>query len=385
MTDAPAWALGHDVSMLKKRAAIFAAAHKPHVYGAFGLTKERDIATALDSGGFFCDITVDGSAAALGHKLTRDSVHDDFSGRGLRLSAGSFYVKAFAADNVPAATRLMSQLRAKLRCRLYVEIFEEDGVAKSSLLKHNFEYIGTKVSAGGEVKGLYRDGRAFMQAAGLSEADELTLHKIKRKFLDANELVGIRKELSHYEGEFEQHYSSYNKRKSWSAFALRGFKASEPGFIIKPAEMSKAWKEEHPGSERWVCTETRLAQRFPTVWDAIHRIPRDHFERVRFMRLAEKKGELSRHADITDRYAGLAPNKVARLHIPIYTSPLVKFRAWDHRGDFLEEKMTEGSIWYLDTRKPHSVVNEGDIVRVHLVVDVVCNKDTVEWVCSRMS
>ena len=44
--DAPAWALGFELSFLKEVAAIFKKEFKPHTYGAFGLPKERDIANA---------------------------------------------------------------------------------------------------------------------------------------------------------------------------------------------------------------------------------------------------------------------------------------------------------------------------------------------------
>ena len=41
--------------------------------------------------------------------------------------------------------------------------------------------------------------------------------------------------------EFTNHYSNYNKDKSWSAISLRGY-SPEWSFITKPAEMSKKWK-----------------------------------------------------------------------------------------------------------------------------------------------
>ena len=35
--------------------------------------------------------------------------------------------------------------------------------------------------------------------------------------------------------------------------------------------------------------------------------------------------------------------------------------------------MEEGSCWYLDIRKPHMAINNGNDWRTHLVVDVVAN------------
>jgi len=372
---APAWALGHDLAFLKETAGVFARAHKRHVYGAFGLIKERDIATALTGGSFFCIKSGEQvKAAAIASRLTRDSTHTDYAGRPLTLPAGTTYVKAIAGTS----PLKLSLLLEKMKKPVAVEIFEEDEVAKKAVLVSGFTYLGTKVMAGGEIKGLYSRGAAF--AFTRTYPSEPTLKMVKEKYLPAKWLARIRAELDQNSNAFAQHYSSYNKRKSWTAFSLRGYKPGDPTFIIKPAEMSRAWKEENTGWEKWECEDTTIAALFPNVWGALGEIPCAGYERVRFMRLAEKKGELSRHADITDRAAGLQPGRIARLHIPIYTSPLVKFRAWDERGQFIEETMAPGSLWYLDTRKPHSVVNEGDVVRVHLVADVICSKETVKWV-----
>ena len=43
----PNWQMGYDLEYLKGICYPFRAMHKPLVYGAFGLTKERDVAGAL--------------------------------------------------------------------------------------------------------------------------------------------------------------------------------------------------------------------------------------------------------------------------------------------------------------------------------------------------
>lgn len=57
-----------------------------------------------------------------------------------------------------------------------------------------------------------------------------------------------------------------------------------------------------------------------------------------------------------------------RIHIPVITNTRVKF--------FLEEEqipMQEGTCWYLNLSLQHSVNNESDINRVHLVIDGIAN------------
>lgn len=58
-----------------------------------------------------------------------------------------------------------------------------------------------------------------------------------------------------------------------------------------------------------------------------------------------------------------------RLHIPIITNPDVVF--------ILDEKriiMNEGECWYIDANFTHSVRNEGEADRIHLVIDGLRNQ-----------
>ena len=63
--------------------------------------------------------------------------------------------------------------------------------------------------------------------------------------------------------------------------------------------------------------------------------------------------------------------QLVRFHIPIITHPDVKMTCWGLDGEPVEHHMAPGSIYYLDTRKPHSVANLSPVDRVHLVVDAV--------------
>ncbi|RZM21788.1 MAG: hypothetical protein EOO88_31480 [Pedobacter sp.] len=57
-----------------------------------------------------------------------------------------------------------------------------------------------------------------------------------------------------------------------------------------------------------------------------------------------------------------------RIHIPVVTNPGLKFYLEDERL-----VMEEGSCWYLNLSRKHSVVNEGNTDRVHLVIDGIVN------------
>jgi len=54
-----------------------------------------------------------------------------------------------------------------------------------------------------------------------------------------------------------------------------------------------------------------------------------------------------------------------RYHIVIQTNPLVKFKCEDE-----EVHMAEGSIWWFDNKRVHSVENRGNIPRIHIILDI---------------
>lgn len=88
--------------------------------------------------------------------------------------------------------------------------------------------------------------------------------------------------------------------------------------------------------------------------------------RVRLMKL-HPKGFITPHRDIDLEVANLAFNKV-RLHVPVYTNDKVIF--YVGREKF---HMKEGHIYYVNFSKVHSVRNDGNSMRIHLVIDLEVN------------
>ena len=91
------------------------------------------------------------------------------------------------------------------------------------------------------------------------------------------------------------------------------------------------------------------------------------------MRLT-KDGKLGRHTDQVDPDLGVKNGSVMRFHLPIVTNSFVKFSCWRPNGTEDTVVMKKGELWYLDIRKPHMAINEGQEERIHLVVDVEANE-----------
>lgn len=82
--------------------------------------------------------------------------------------------------------------------------------------------------------------------------------------------------------------------------------------------------------------------------------------RTRLMRL-DGRSQVPPHID-TDYYW----RERMRVHVPIVTSPSVRFQCGD-----AEIHMATGECWIFDTWRRHRVLNTGDATRIHLVADTV--------------
>lgn len=375
MSDSPpAWAQGHDLAFLQEAARIFKEELGPFCHGAFGLPKENAIAQAMSDSELLwtrekCRKGEPLGACALAHRASSSRVHEGFDGRQARIMAADIHIRAIAGSE-SGKLRLLERLLTLEPAALWLEGHLENAPLREMMERLGFQLQLIKVAASSDLKGLWlrAKGRADAPrgAGPIAKADIPALSILQEDFISEEERAEMLQEAE--AASWADHYSGYNKRHSWSAFALRGFDARDPSFIEKPAEMSKAWKVANPERLAAPCGDTIAAQLFPCAMRVAGRIP-GHKQRVRLMRLAPEGGELTRHADITDPEAGTGPGKLCRLHIPLITSPDCHFRGWGLDGQMHEANFPERSLCYLDTRKPHAARNNGQRERIHLVVD----------------
>ena len=282
---------------------------------------------------------------------------------------------AWAESQETLATGILTSFEEP--CWLYV--WAEDGVSNQIAKDAGFSWIGTKVTTFAELYAVYfREGK---QANALfprehptrMNVEDCSLEKTNLDISDINNCIfPLIKAVENLTEKYTNHYSNYNKKKSWAALSLRGY-IDDPTFITKPVEMSKKWQLEHI-NEDFKMQNTELRTKLPQVEELLTLLP-GNLHRIRLMRLSPNGGELRRHTDQVDPDLGVTDSKIMRFHFPLITNDDVIFTMWGVDGKPKNANMKVGECWYLDIRKPHQAINNGDSDRIHLVVDVEANDE----------
>jgi len=382
------WQQGIPLERLAAISKLFER-YEPFSFGRFGIPNEAEIAQAIVQGeGYelFNDDKTQTIGFIVGKTAKRNSIKSTFAAGQLFVQQSDFVIKHLTFAEPISDKSLDAWLQSFNSPAIWLETHTEDFPKLDQLKRLGFQKLGTKVSASSELKTILFRGTNSAQRIGepLAISDHATLERLSPNFASPEIIAQIKTELETYvanstDSGWADHYSSYNIRKSWSAISLKGF-TDNPHFIIKPAEMSKKWKQDNASLLNNSVRDTPAFAAFPSVQKLIGLLGCET-QRIRFMRVRASDGGLSRHADITDKEAGATIDKIARLHIPIQTNPECLFQAWQLNGTQLCKHLETGSLWYLDTRKPHAVSNRnGSLDRIHLVIDAVVNKELQDWI-----
>ena len=370
----PAWQHGYELEDLRAVASMFAEHDGDLIRGAFTKAKEVHVAQWLADGDLLVwqDAGRPVAAAHVSGGSKRPSPVRDFSGT-LRCSIPASALRIRRVACLPGAEEaLLAGLRAWRAAEpdapLWAELWQEHPTDRGIAAALGLDLQAVKIRASSEIIGVYASQPPADSVEALQE-EQLGLCRLDLRPLPTEALLDALDSLS---PEFADHYSGYNVGHSWQALSLRGYAPdgdeADPAFIVKPDEMSKGWKAEHPETLGWQIADSPLRAALPQVEAILSEIPGVH-HRIRIMRLAAG-GELTRHADITDHLAGVSDGMLLRIHVPLRTNPQVVFHSWTPDGAELSCSMDVGTVWYLDTRKPHRARNDGDVDRLHLVVDV---------------
>lgn len=147
---------------------------------------------------------------------------------------------------------------------------------------------------------------------------------------------------------WEPHFNKQYYEGDWSGIALR---APEDAHVAL-----------YPDPTKETYVDTDAMSLCPSVTDVLS-VFECKTDSVRFLRLGPGD-RILRHRD----YKLSVEDGLARVHVPIKTSPSVEFYLDGNRIE-----MGEGEAWYLNFNLYHSVENHGVDERIHLVIDCIVN------------
>ena len=346
------WQKGIELDELLKLEKTWEGYNK-RVFSPFAEMKKHKIAAALDAGRY----TYGPEFAIESRILKVKSKIKMFSSAEIPITIaqkGDRYVDRIAYNQPdPVVNKL----------RVYPEdtflfINEEHEIDRFVASWSGYEKIGTKYSTFSDIIGIYYKGNRKFKPIPVTENINIKKSNLTFDHTIINQLVT---ELTNLGLQYTPHNSNYNVKKSWKVLSLYGYE-SDSTYIDKRAK----------GKENRPLVKTDLYDKIPLVKYFLDQIP-GRFDRVRFMTLEPGGGELVRHTDQTDPIWGTVNGKMMRFHIPLKTNEDVVFNSWNNEGTNDTVRMRKGEMWFLDTRRPHTAVNNGDDIRIHLVVDVFTN------------
>lgn len=383
-----AWQHGFELELLKDYEKVFET-HNSFSDSPFSKVKKNDIALALKNGQFNSTsiVTPIGTknVCYIRQTVSRDS--DIVLYKGVKIGTkrkGDVVYSAIATDASDINTANFPNIFNKSETT-WVYTWSDDRNLNQYLQKYKFKKIGSKITTFGEIRFIwFRDSEGSETSPPrefpiLSKYETVSV-KCVSKFnpITLGLVQKIANKLQDFDNLFQNHYSNYNKGKSWSAFSLRGYK-SDPTFMTKPIEMDDKWKEAHK-DEVFEIQDTTLMEKFPEVYEMLNGTfgYGIEYHRIRLMKLKGGEGELTRHTDQVDPDQGLAVGKLARFHFPIITNDQVKFTVWDLENKPNTVNMKTGECWVLDVRKPHAAINGGKDDRIHLVIDLIVTPEIIK-------
>ena len=151
--------------------------------------------------------------------------------------------------------------------------------------------------------------------------------------------------------EWVSHFNTYGYNGNWKSVALYSFNGEKNNI--------------HVAITRTELKETVLLKKTPYFKEVISSF-RAPLLSVRLLKL-DKGSVIKPHKDFNLGYA----DGTIRIHIPIITNKDVVFLL---KGERIV--MNQGECWYTNVNYTHSVENQGNTDRVHLVIDLERNKWT---------
>ena len=229
----------------------------------------------------------------------------------------------------------------------------------------NSTWLSSKIDAVcAEIRGIYYSGK--LQQQGLEKYEDICCCRFDYPYIDGLDDFAI--EFDEYVGDgwgIADHQKSYGgKDKTWTSIEIIP--------LVVTYGIGKAKQGlRGPLDENYI-------KRFPIIEDIVSNMTSlDECLWLAVAKVSPEKGIITRHSDkgIDKANAGVQVGKTARIHYPLKTNDGAYFELQDLQGNTNTYHMKQGEYWYMDKRKPHSVHNQGDSYRYHMIFDTKITYD----------
>jgi hypothetical protein len=282
------WQHGYELDYLKTLEALYVDYNK-FADSPFAEYKKNNIAEDLYKGHLHVD--VDGSYVQT--KVSKSSPITMYQNVTIGVKTPGDYV----ITKLRGTDDYIEDVCEKAEGNTWLYVWAEDKTTRM-IAQHYFDYIGSKITTFGEIYSIYfKQGIIATTFPIVDPVEKIAIKQLNIP-VDCDIIEQIATKLENLNIKYQNHYSNYNKKKSWSAISLRGY-TSDIMRIEKPIEMSKKWKEEHK-DEEFFLQDTFLRHEFSEVARLLDFLGDAELHRIRFMRLTPGGGELTRHTDQVD-------------------------------------------------------------------------------------
>jgi len=165
---------------------------------------------------------------------------------------GDIIIEKISLQNSEKSDKFIEYVE-KINSGVWLETWAEDNITNDMINSmSDVSYVGAKITTFAEIKHYwFKEPSNTLFGRDHNKIPDYEFKNLEKLNINSDKILplveSIKSKINKLP-EFINHYSNYNKGKSWSAISLRGYRP-EPTFMTKPSEMNKKWQEENKDVE----------------------------------------------------------------------------------------------------------------------------------------
>jgi len=207
------WQHGYELDYLKSVESLYAAYNK-FADSPFAEYKKNNIAEDLHKG--HLHIHADGSYVQT--KVSKSSPITMYQ----NITIGTKTPGDCVITKLRGTDDYIEDVCKQAEGNTWLYVWAEDKTTRM-IAQNYFDYVGSKITTFGEIYGIYfKQGLIPTTFPFVDPVEKIAIKQL-RVPVNSDIIEKIAAKLENLNIKFQNHYSNYNKKKSWSAISLRGY------------------------------------------------------------------------------------------------------------------------------------------------------------------